>query len=398
MKDNLKYKHLIVLIFLCMAIFGFIENIKGTIIPSIRNQFAVDYSSIGIMLLISSFGYLISTLVSGLVADRLGKKVILIIGFIFVISAAILFYYTNSFAMTVILLLLISAGFGCFEVVINSLGAQIFVTNSAVMMNLTHLFYGLGSSISPKYAGSMLVRSVSWNHVYTTTLVILVPVLIYLVFLRFPETNKDSANNKLPIGQMVKDKKIWLIVGTLGFCGVLEMGMANWLVNFLQEVRGISVDQSSLYMTFFFVTFMLGRLFGGHIAERLGYAKIILYFAIISIVIFACGMVLNNSFIFLFSCIGFFVSIMFPTIMSIIMKEYPSSTSSVMGFIISINGGINMTFNWIIGKTNDLLNVNMGFGSLIIYAVLIVVFVIPLGKRLTYDKKGNEEMIIYNSN
>jgi fucose permease len=244
----------------------------------------------------------------------------------------------------------------------------------------------------------MLVRSVSWNHVYTTTLVILVPVLIYLVFLRFPETNKDSANNKLPIGQMVKDKKIWLIVGTLGFCGVLEMGMANWLVNFLQEVRGISVDQSSLYMTFFFVTFMLGRLFGGHIAERLGYAKIILYFAIISIVIFACGMVLNNSFIFLFSCIGFFVSIMFPTIMSIIMKEYPSSTSSVMGFIISINGGINMTFNWIIGKTNDLLNVNMGFGSLIIYAVLIVVFVIPLGKRLTYDKKGNEEMIIYNSN
>ena len=55
MKRNFEYKHLIVLVFLCMAIFGFIENMKGTLIPSIRQQFGVDYSAIGLMLFISSF-------------------------------------------------------------------------------------------------------------------------------------------------------------------------------------------------------------------------------------------------------------------------------------------------------------------------------------------------------
>ena len=49
MKKNTQLKHLIVLVFLCMAIFGFIENIKGTLIPSIRVQFGVDYSSIGMI-------------------------------------------------------------------------------------------------------------------------------------------------------------------------------------------------------------------------------------------------------------------------------------------------------------------------------------------------------------
>lgn len=74
MKNNMKYKHLIVLAFLCIAIMGFIESIKGMLIPSIRSQFGVNYSAIGMMLLISSFGYLFATLFSGLVADKLGKK------------------------------------------------------------------------------------------------------------------------------------------------------------------------------------------------------------------------------------------------------------------------------------------------------------------------------------
>ena len=92
---------------------------------------------------------------------------------------------------------------------------------------------------------------------------------------------------------------------------------------------------------------MLGRLKGGYIAEKLGYIKIILYFAIASVVLFASGMLLGNQFAFLFSCIGFFASIMFPTMMSVIMKEFPTGTSSVMGFVISAAGGINMLVNWL---------------------------------------------------
>lgn len=393
MKKNTQLKHLIVLVFLCMAIFGFIENIKGTLIPSIRVQFGVDYSSIGMMLLISSFGYLLATLIGGLAADKLGKKVIIVFGFIVLIAAAVLFYLANSFPVTVALLFLISAGFGCIEVAVNSLGAQIFIRNAAVMMNLTHLFYGLGSSISPKYAGSMLAKNLPWNYVYTITLAILVPGLIYLAFLRFPEASIDEKENKFPIAQMIRDKKIWLIIGTLGFCNTADIGLANWLVNFLQAVRGMNVDQSSLYMTFYFAAFMLGRLIGGHIAERLGYIKIILYFTIASILLFTSGMLLGNKFVFLFSCIGFFVSIMFPTMISIIMKEYTSGTSSVMGFVMAATGGITMIFNWVIGKINDILNVNAGFMSIVIYMMLVIVFIIPLRKTLEFDKSLNKKLV-----
>ena len=238
MKNNLRFKHLIALVFLCMAVFGLMENIKGTLIPPIREQFGVDYSTIGLMLFISSFGYLLSTLIGGMAAEKFGEKAILMFAFIVLTASAALFYLTNSFPMTVALLLLNSAGFGCIEVAVNSLGARIFIRNAAVMMNITHLFYGLGSTISPKYAGHILARSLPWNYVFTITLAILIPVLIYLAFLRFPETPKEKKEVKFPIARMMKDRIILLITGALGFSLVAEIGMANWLVNFLQEVRG----------------------------------------------------------------------------------------------------------------------------------------------------------------
>ena len=145
------------------------------------------------MLFAASLGYLLASLVSGIAADRLGKKTILMFGFVLLIGATALFYVAKSFPVTVLLLLMISTGFGYVEVAVNSLGAQIFVTNAAVMMNMTHLFYGLGSSISPKYAGTMLARSLPWNYIYTITLAILIPDLSIWLFCVFQKRLKRRA-------------------------------------------------------------------------------------------------------------------------------------------------------------------------------------------------------------
>lgn len=93
------------------------------------------------------------------------------------------------------------------------------------------------------------------------------------VLYRFPQASDEEKNAKFFIARMVRDKRIWLLIGTLVFCTVVELGMTNWMTNFLQEARGMSVENSSLYMTFFFAFFMLGRFLGGYIAERIRYPK-----------------------------------------------------------------------------------------------------------------------------
>jgi fucose permease len=379
---------LIILAFLCMVIFGFVENLKGTIIPPVRAEFGVSYGNIGIMLLVGSLGYLVATFLGGFAGDRFGLKKVMVTGFMVLMISCVGFLYANSFIMVVILLFFVNVAFGCFEVAVNSLGAVIFVRNAAVMMNLVHLFYGLGSSVGPKYAGTLIENNFSWRYVYFYAIILVGIVFLLLCSSKFPDVQKHEESSRLPIKSIAKNKKVWFFIGLLGFCEVIELGTGNWLVNFLQSSRGMDVSSSTFYLTLFFITFTIGRLFGGFIAERLGYVKIIGYFTAATLILFLGGFFLGNSFAFLFSMMGFFVSIMFPTIMVIIMKEFTSNTSSIMGFIITFAGTVNMVCNWLIGKSNDYFGVKLGFFTLLLYTLLILVFLVLLNKSLVYNKNN----------
>ncbi|MFP4016204.1 MAG: MFS transporter [Halanaerobiales bacterium] len=387
-----RYRHtaLIVLAFLMMAAFGFITNIKGVVLPSIREYFSVSYGQLGLMLFIASLGFTIATFLGGLAGDKYGQKKVLMTGFFILGTAMALMPLVESFYLFVFIMFLSNLGMGTIEIGVNSLGARIFLKNTAVMMNLLHLFYGLGATVGPKYTGWMLVNNFKWQSAYFYTIILLAAIFIYLTFSSFPEKESTVNNIKIPFREMIRDSKIWLFAAVLGFAVVLEMGIGNWLVNFLQEIRQLNENSSSFYLSFFFITFTIGRLVGGYLAEKLGYVRIILYFAVISILLFISGLVVNDHGIILFSLIGFFASIMYPTMMVIIMKEYKENTSGAMGFIVTAAILINMIFNWVIGKSTDIFGVFYGFASIAIYAALIIVFLQLLRSRLEYLREKQE--------
>ena len=51
-----------------------------------------------------------------------------------------------------------------------------------------------------------------------------------------------------------------------------------------------------------------------------------------------------------------------------------------MSFVITMSALINMIFNWIIGKVNDLYGVYTGFLSFILYFIVTIVFFVLSAK------------------
>jgi fucose permease len=151
----------------------------------------------------------------------------------------------------------------------------------------------------------------------------------------------------------------------------------------------MGADQSATYLSLFFVTFTLGRLIGGYMMERIGYVQGILWFAVITLCLYIAGQVLGQDGALLFSLTGFFISIMFPTVMAMIMHEFRVGTGSIMGFIITASGSVNMLFNWVIGQTSDLLGVRAGFASFMIYTVIAIGLLLLLNRYLTFNKPTN---------
>ena len=378
---------LVAVAFGSMLLFGFVENIKGAVIPSIRETFQASYASIGVMLFIGSAGYLSATFLGGLAGDRFGLKRVIGTGYVLILLAGLGMSLATTFAQVCVLMYLLNAGFGCLEVGVNSLGARIFLRNSALMMNLTHFFYGAGSMVGPAYAAGMLVNGQPWGRIYALAAFAAIVVTVVLLITRFPSVAERQAEQRLSLRQVAVNRKVWLFVAVISLLVVVEIGTGNWLVSYLRGTYAMGEDESARWLSLFFLFFTLGRLFGGYIVEKLGYVRCIAIFIVVILALNAGGFALGQGGVILFSLTGFFVSVMYPTFMALIMKEFPVATGSVMGFVITAVAGVNMLMNWVVGQTSDLLGVAAGYGSFMIYAALGLLALILLSRQLTFNKK-----------
>jgi fucose permease len=381
-----RHKKLVFLAFMMMIMLGFINNMRGTLIPPIRDFYTVNYSQIGVMLMASTFGFMSATFFGGLAASHFGLKRVITFGFLAAAFSIFIMGYINSFLYLILLMTLLGIGLGSVEIGANSLGAKIFVEKSGMMMNMLHLFFGVGASIGPRYAGWLLSLDLEWYQIYLTALVLIIFLLIYLFFTDFPVEIENDKKDNIAIKKIVKQKKVWLFSAVLGSAVVSEIAIGSWLVNFLHVERAFSTTSASTYLSLFFIIFTVGRLVGGYFTEHLGYIKILFIFASATLFLFICGLLVEGVLgAVFFSTAGFFISIMFPTIMAVIMNEFDKGVSSYMGFIITTASAINMTSNWLIGKINDIFNVFTGFASISFFMFLIIVFLYFLNRELEYD-------------
>lgn len=377
---------LVLVAFGSMLTFGFAENIKGTLIPPIREAFQVGYADIGVMLFISSFGYLTATFAGGLAGDRFGQKVVIGVGFILIFLSGLGMLFAPSFVLVCMFIFTLNMGFGCQEVGVNSLGARIFVRNSALMMNLTHFFYGVGSMAGPTAAAQLLLSGRSWGEVFAIACSAVILVGVVLAAARFPASTGQQSERRLAVGEVARNGTMWLFIGVLSLMVVVELGMGNWLVSYLQGAHGMNADESAGYLSLFFLFFTFGRLVGGYVVERLGYIRVVFSLGVLMLVLHAGGLALPHAAGLLFSLTGLCVSVMYPTFMAMIMKEFRVGTGSVMGFVITAVAAVNMLMNWLIGQVFDVLGVATGFGIFMVLVVAALSLLALLSKRLTFTQ------------
>lgn len=363
-----------------MLMFGFIENLKGMAIPPIRSEFNVDFSIIGTMVFFSSLGYLITCFLGGILSEKIGHKATISIGYLLLISSTLLIYFSPNIIIVNILMFTMFCGLGIFETSGNLLAGEVFTKNTAVMLNFMHLFYGLGSVIGPKFAGFYLTSGYSWKQYYLYASLICLIFFIITLIIKFPKSSHYEKHHKISFKEIILDKKVWVLGIALGMAVVLELGTSNWFVNYLSEVYKMTPNKSSFYMSLFYITFVFGRLFGGFIAEKIGYFKLIISFLIISLFLYSTSLILKGNGAILISMAGFFISVIFPTTIAVVLKNFTKDVGAVMSFVITMSALINMIFNWIIGKVNDIYGVYVGFSSFILYFIVTIIFFILSAK------------------
>jgi fucose permease len=247
------------------------------------------------------------------------------------------------------------------------------------------VFHGLGSMIAPLAAGWLLNASVNWRSIYRWELVLILVFFFYFVFLRFPQ-KESQPHEALNFKQLSKvafqPSLIWFYISIALYVSA-EIGMASWMVTFLQDERSLSVTASTGALTIFFGTIMLGRLIGGFIVHRIGYLRSILFASLASIVCIAVGLFGPANLAFFLPLTGLFFSIIFPTLTAAVSDLHTENANSILGMLFTCAGAGGVFGPWIIGWVSDAFGLRVGFSVNLILAIIMTaaIFVLMKGQH-----------------
>ena len=161
-------------------------------------------------------------------------------------------------------------GLGAIELGANGLMIQLHSADRGRFLNLLSVFHGCGSLVVPLVAAGLIDANWSWQAIYATCSLMALPLIV--VFWPIRAVGSSSAGSVSVEPEQAVAAPHWL---SIGFTPIMwryyvliaayvatELSLGAWMMEYLQQQHQFTVDQSSRYLSAFFVMLMLGRLSG----------------------------------------------------------------------------------------------------------------------------------------
>lgn len=377
-----------------MASIAVVDNTKGIFIPAFKESFNANNTSMGVLLSVCSLGYIIFTYVGGILCEKIGQRNVILLGLSIIVGSTLLIGVSNTYIVLLLGMFFMNMGIAFGSIAINTLIPTLFVAMQAIMMNIAHCSYGFGSTVGQFTIGKVLDTGIGWRSIFYGIAIMFIIVIIIFLTVKIPKVEKvqEKKEEKLNILSVFKEKYVYIYVLALGTYVFAEMGMSNWIVNFLMESYSFSSSSAATFLSTFFLLLTIGRLLGGFVAEKFGYLQSVIASMCIAIALLLIALIIGNKALILICVTGLFFSITYPTIVTTISKVFRENTSYVTGVILTGSSSISMVLNLLMGKLNDVIGTTMTFYLIPISLAVSMIFVIIIyrGKHNLFQRGGNK--------
>lgn len=378
MKTNSQKTLITIAAFGAFFLFGFLDNLKGPTIPFIIKDLNINYSLIGNILFIQYVGFFTATIVAGMLSFRYGLKNTLLAA-LFLLFIGL--FLTSSMPFYWILLLsylALGLGMGTVEIAGNSTIVLLHQEKKGMLLNLLGSLHGLGAMLVPVYAGALLSNHVSWRIVFAICLIPVFVLIIYLLWVKFPKQETEKGQSLLELARTAfSPEMIWHYIAICFYVAV-EIGVAAWIVEYLNKVKGQPLFFSSVSLSIYFGLVTGGRFLGGFIVDRVGHLRILFWVITGSLISLIIGIYGSNNLAFFIPLTGLFFSIIFPTLTASFTNIQKPEIEKYLGILFTFAGIGGMIGPWLIGLFGDLIQLSNSIAILIVYTVIMLVAIIFL--------------------
>ena len=345
-------------------------NLNDILIPHLKK--ALDLTDFQSSLIQTAFfgGYFLAALPAGWLMRRVGYKRGILVGLLICASGTLLFLpaaTSREYGFFLFALFVMACGQCFLEVAANPYVTVLGPPETAAWrLNTAQAFNSVGALVTPFIGATFILSGVEYSreqlaamgpeavelyriteaeavrgpYLAITALFLLVAFLIWRT--RLPEVREEAGVEQPAVGS------IWahgnLVRGVIAqFCYVgAQVGVASFVIRFAQHVLpGTPEKAAAGYLKYHLLGFMIGRFLGAAVMKKIPAPTLLTLFAAGSL---ASAVVAINSTgalaIWMLVMIGFFHSIMFPTIFALALDGLGGHTklgSSLL--VMSIVGG-----------------------------------------------------------
>jgi FHS family L-fucose permease-like MFS transporter len=295
---------------------------------------------------------------AGLFMNRFGYKKGILLGLMLYAIGALLFYpsaHLLSFNFFLGSLFIIAAGLACLETAANP-----YITvlgkaeTSEFRLNLSQSFNGVGSFLGPIIGANLFFSGNTKDLTSVQYVYLIIGAIVLVMFGLFLKTPLPEIEEDALASDVSQIKKplfrhanfVNAIVAQFFYVGA-QVGIAALFINYCREAEDNMTNMKASYLlSLSLVLFTIGRFAGTALMKKIAPHRLLLIYAIINfllcvIVIWGKGLISVYSLVTVF----FFMSIMFPTIFALGVKDLGHHTKKGSSFIImAIAGGACMPY------------------------------------------------------
>ena len=351
---------------------GFITSLNDILVPHLKSIFELSYARVMLIQFAFFSAYFLFSIPWSKIVNAIGYQKTMVAGLLSMAVGAFLFLPAASFASFPLFLgalIVLAAGITGLQVAANPyvvvLGKP---ATASSWLDLTQAFNSLGTTIAPKLGGLLILNAVPLAieelrqlspqalHLYRVQeaasvkmpyIVIGVALLLLAVLIAASKLPKIQHVEYRP-GEKVRDS-VWrhpnLIFGALGIFAYVgaEVSIGSFLVNYFgqADIAGLSAKTAAGYVSFYWGGAMVGRFLGAAVLRRIKTGHLLAICALCTAALVVISM-LTSGHVAMWSilAVGFFNSIVFPSIFSLGVAELGPLTGNASGILnMAIVGG-----------------------------------------------------------
>ena len=381
----------------CMMFFTFAmtTDAVGSIIPTLLTEFDLSLRAASAFHYAPMIAIAVGALGLGFLADRIGRKLTIVIGLALYGLSSLLFAFGSGFGLFVVLLAAGGIGISVFKI-----GALALIGDVArstrehtTFMNTVEGFFAVGAIVGPAIVATLLAAGLSWKYLYVIAALICVVLLAAAASARYPSSVRAEQGGASFADTLRKMRD----AHALGFSALImlyvavEVAVYVWMPTYLQGYTGAASWLATYALTIFFVLRAAGRFLGAWFLRKLSWSTVLATFAAAILVCFAGSLYGGpDQAVYLLPLSGLFMSVLYPTLNSKGISCFPRSEhGAVAGVILFFTAFAAAVGPLAMGAISDAFGdikygfvLATGFAALLFAGLLINRVFDPAGARL----------------